>query len=78
MPKSPEPDLETDTDTPVLPIARPNGELIEVTVTKFGAGKVSTGERCETGDIFADRAQKMMVSKSVGMALEKSGFAEID
>lgn len=78
MPKTPEPDLETDTETPVLPVARPNGALIEVTVTKFGAGLVSTGDRDEFGDVFASRGQKLMVSKSVGVSLETLGFAEID
>lgn len=67
-----------DTETPVLPAVRPNGALVEVTVTKFGAGLVSTGERDETGDIFAARGQKLMVSKPVATSLETLGFAEID
>ena len=71
-------DPETDTDTPTLPVSKPNGQLVEVTVTKFGEGQVSTGERDETGDIYARRGDKIMVSKAVAASLEARGLAEMD
>lgn len=67
-----------DTKTPVLPVAKPNGPLITVTVTKFGGGLVSTGERDETGDVYAKRGDKMLVSKAVAASLEARGLAETD
>lgn len=78
MAEAPESDLQTDTDTPELPVARPNGDLVEITVTKFGDGLVSTGQRNEAGDIFAKRGDKMMVSKSVASSLEARGLAETE
>ena len=71
-------DETKDTASVNLPVQKANGELVSVTVTKFGAGLVSTGERDMEGDIFAQRGQKMMVSKDVGEKLETLGFAEID
>lgn len=71
-------DETVDTETPVLEVAKPNGDLIEVTVTKFGAGLVSTGERDELGDIWAKRGDKMLVSKAVASSLEVRGLAETE
>jgi hypothetical protein len=71
-------DETKDTASVNLPVQKANGELVSVTVTKFGAGLVSTGERDMEGDIFASRGQKIMVSKDVGEKLETLGFAEID
>lgn len=68
----------TETASPVLPKAEPKGDLVQVTVTKFGSGLVSTGQRDETGDIFAQRGDKLMVSKATAKALEALGFAESD
>lgn len=67
-----------ETATPVLPKVEPKGDLVPVTVTKFGEGLVSTGQRDEAGDIFAERGQKLNVSKATAQALEALGFAEID
>jgi hypothetical protein len=66
----------TETASPVLPTAEPKGDLVEVTVTKFGSGLVSTGQRDETGDIFASRGDKLFVSKATAKALETLGYAE--
>lgn len=79
MPKN-ESIVDETVDTPlvVLPVARPVGELVQVTVTKFGAGLVSTGQRDEMGDIFAQRGDKIMVAKSVAQSLEGRGFAETE
>lgn len=73
-----EPDIE-DTETPVLPAPEPNGGLVEVTITKFGEGKVSTGHHVAgEGDIYASRGDKIMVSKDVAERLEVLGVAEAD
>lgn len=57
-------------------IGKPD-ELVEVTITKFGDGMVSTGEHIATeGDVKAKRGEKMMVSPSVAADLEARGFAE--
>lgn len=55
-----------------------SGGSVKVKVTKFGAGKVSTGEHeAESGDVMAVAGQILTVDKSVGSALEKFGLAEI-
>lgn len=70
-------DETQDTETPILPVAKPVGELVEVTITKFGEGKVSTGMHVAgEGDIYASRGDKIMVSKEVSDSLEARGFAE--
>lgn len=72
-------DETEDTAPVVLPVARPVGTLIEVTITKFGGGKVSTGVHVAgEGDIFAGRGKKIAVSKEVASSLEARGFAETD
>jgi len=77
-----EPEAQTDieeTATPVLPKAEPDGDLVEVTITKFGEGKVSTGVHVAgDGDIFASRGEKIMVSQAVAQRLEVLGVAEAD
>lgn len=87
MAKAKQTDIETDaveqevqdTETPVLPVAKPNGNLVEVTITKFGEGKVSTGRHVAgEGDIYASRGDKIMVSKEVAARLEVLGVAEAD
>lgn len=78
MPKTPDADLETETDETVVPVAKPNGVLVQVTVTKFGGGLVSTGERDEEGEVYAERGHKMLVSKAVAESLEARGLAEMD
>lgn len=68
-----------DTEPTVLPVAAPNGALVEVTITKFGEGKVSTGIHVAgEGDIFASRGDKILVSKDVAARLEVLGVAEAD
>lgn len=68
-----------DTQTPVLPMAEKNPEMVEITITKFGEGKVSTGVHVTgSGDIYAKRGEKMMVSKTIATRLEVLGVAEID
>jgi len=72
-------DLEYDTATPVVPVAAPNGDLVQVTITKFGEGQVSTGKHVAgEGDEFAKRGDKMWVSKTVASSLEARGLAEAD
>lgn len=67
------------TASPVLPKADPVGDLVEVTITKFGEGKVSTGVHVAgEGDIYAKRGDKIMVSKPVAARLEVLGVAEAD
>lgn len=69
----------SDTATPVLPATKPNGDLVEITITKFGEGKVSTGVHIAgEGDIYANRGDKIMVSKDVALRLEVLGVAEAD
>lgn len=75
MPK-PKPDETTDTVSPTLPVSVPEGDLVPVTITKFGDGKVSTGERDEVGDIYAKRGDVLLVSQHVADSLEKRALAE--
>lgn len=82
MPKqpeyTPEEDLETDTDRPVLPPVD-KSRLVEVTITKFGSGLVSTGVHVSgEGDVYAQRGEKLTVSAKVAASLEALGFAEAD
>lgn len=54
------------------------GNSVRVRVTKFGAGKVSTGVHIpEVGDKMAEKDEILIVDQSVADALEKKGFAEI-
>lgn len=72
-------DETEDTASPVLPVAKPVGTLVEVTITKFGEGKVSTGVHIAgEGDIYAGRGDKIMVSKVIAERLEVLGVAEMD
>jgi hypothetical protein len=72
-------DLETDTVETIVPVAQPNGELVQVTITKFGEGQVSTGNHIAgEGDEFAKRGTKMWVSKPIANSLEARGLAEAD
>lgn len=66
---------------PVVRRARGNAPetFVSVTITKHGDGKVSTGIHVAgEGDIMAERGEKLVVTKSTGLALEKRAFAEID
>lgn len=48
-----------------------------VTITKFGEGKVSTGEHIPSvGDVKAAKGDILKVSDDVASDLEKRGFAE--
>lgn len=77
MPKAPEEKFE-DTPKPSLP-SHDNSDLVWVTVTKFGAGQVSTGEHIAgQGEIYAERGDKLQVSQRVANSLEARGLAEMD
>lgn len=72
-------DETEDTAPVILPVAKPVGSLVEVTITKFGEGKVSTGIHVAgEGDIYASRGEKIAVSKEVAASLEARGFAETE
>jgi len=63
--------------TPALPAAR-DEELVRVTITKFGGGKVSTGVSIMgKGDIMAKRGDVIEISADCARALEERGLAEI-
>lgn len=71
-------DLEEETVSLALPAVDVTG-LVGITITKFGAGLVSTGQHVAgEGDIFAARGEKMMVSRKVAESLEARGLAEMD
>lgn len=70
MPKSPEASDATE-QTPPFP------DAVKITVTKFGAGKVSSGEHVAgNGDIYLDRGEQAWVDAKTAQALEACGFAE--
>lgn len=79
MPKAPplpQDDDETETETPVVVKAPRNDPLVWVGITRFGAGKVSTGvHNMEVGDVKAKEGERMQVAKSVAASLEARGFA---
>lgn len=64
-----------------LPKSKPDrqaGKPVSVKVTKFGEGKVSTGEHVAVqGDVMAKVGQILSVPPSVAKALEAKGLAEI-
>ena len=52
--------------------------LVRVTITKFGDGKVSTGDFIMgQGDIMARRGEVIEISAGCAKALEERGLAEI-
>lgn len=58
--------------------AKPSVGNVFVRITKFGAGRVSTGEHvAEVGDIMADMDDVLEVSEDVGKSLEGKGYGEI-
>lgn len=58
--------------------AQPREGNVFVRITKFGAGRVSTGEHvAEFGDIMADMDDVLEVSEDVGKSLEGKGYGEI-
>jgi len=66
-------------NAPASSVPKPDDDLVEVTITKFGEGKVSTGEHVAgEGDIYAKRGDKLRVSKKVAERLEVLGVAEAD
>lgn len=79
MPKSPEETLDAVEETPVPTLeVQQKPETVRVTVTKFGDGKISTGEHVSAhGDVKAKRGDTLTVSLSIAEALEKRGLAEI-
>lgn len=55
-----------------------HGAIVKVRITKFGAGKVSTGVHiAEKGDKMAERDEVIEVAHSVAVTLEERGLAEI-
>lgn len=73
------PDPDEETDTVVVPPKPQSTGLVTVTVTKFGAGKVSTGEHIAgQGDIYASQGAKLTVTEDAAKALEKKGLVETD
>lgn len=72
------PDIsDEDTEAPILAAA--GGEdLVRVTITKFGDGKVSTGTSVVgMGDIMAKRGDVIEISADCARALEECGLAEV-
>lgn len=58
------------------PVPAPGNVFIRI--TKFGAGRVSTGEHvAEFGDVMADMDDVLEVSEEVGKSLEAKGYGEI-
>lgn len=52
-------------------------KTVQVTVTKFGEGKVSTGVHIATvGDVMAKQGDVLEVAEDIATALEARGFAE--
>jgi hypothetical protein len=77
MPKAPvQADEETDT---VRERPAPQADKrVSIVVTKFGAGKVSTGVHVTgEGDIYAAKGDKLEVDESTAKLLEARGLAEI-
>lgn len=66
-------------DTPrVKPEKNSSGGTVKIKVTKFGGGKVSTGEHvAELGDVMAKGGDILEVDKSVAEAMEATGYGEI-
>jgi len=53
-------------------------DRVAVTVTKFGDGRVSTGEHSpESGEVMAKRGAVLEVDLETANALERRGLAEI-
>lgn len=82
-PKKPEM-TEVDEDTPVAKVKAPvqRGYIeptVKITVTKFGAGKVATGQHeAGFGDVYAKRGDTLMADPATAKRLEQLGFAEAD
>ena len=53
-------------------------DLVRIRVTKFGGGKISTGEhRAGFGDVMAERGSELDVDRDTARAHEAAGLAEI-
>lgn len=67
------------TEKPIAPAPVSVSDLVSVTITKFGDGKVSTGIHVAgEGDIYAKRGERLDVSPAVARSLEALGLAEAD
>lgn len=74
---APKADEATDTPAPKSSPVAQSAKTVKVTITKFGAGKVSTGLHVAgEGDIMADRGHELIVSETIAAALEAKGLAE--
>lgn len=72
-------DAVAKANAPARAVIQPPDDLVEVTITKFGEGKVSTGVHIAgEGDIYASRGEKLRVSKAIASRLEVLGVAETD
>lgn len=72
------PDInDEDTEVPMPPTAG-GEEPVRVIITKFGDGKVSTGDFVMgKGDLMARRGEVIEISVDCARALEERGLAEI-
>lgn len=68
-----------EANKPAAAAPKVEGDSVEITITKFGDGKVSTGVHVAgEGDIYASRGDKLTVSREVAARLEELGVAEAD
>lgn len=75
----PNADAVEKANAPAAAKPKSTSDMVEITITKLGDGKVSTGEHVAgEGDIYASRGEKLMVSPGVVASLEARGFAESD
>ena len=63
---------------PVVPVSAPaSGSNVRVRITKFGDGKVSSGEHVAgEGDVMLSAGAEIQVSAATAEDLEARGFAE--
>ncbi len=79
MPSKKKPEIEFAEMEAIEAPAPEGGDLVRITITKFGDGKVSTGVHVGgQGDVMARRGDVMTVAAICASDLEKLGFAETD
>ena len=52
--------------------------MVAIRVTKFGAGKLSTGEHVVGGDMMADQDDILIVDPNTAKEIESKGYGEIE
>jgi hypothetical protein len=78
MPIAPKPPVVGPDTTAPEPAIDQSKVMVKITVTKFGDGKISTGQHIAVeGDVMARRGDTMEVSKTTADQLEARGLAEI-